>query len=269
MKHIQALNDLVASIEHHGGNIWLDEGLLEHEKKDPDQTGLSNVDYQNIMKQKVMATAMIKRANRTRYADVIANMRRECSSGINTYPTTIEQAHNILNKHEALFKLKQRKSGSRFRGRFNNNNDNDTQYGIQYSQDDNVVPGINGKIIAKIKCFECSKNEHYADQCPTRQEQTIGKQHVHETTNNDDNTVIHEDNNIEAGQQHIQTTEVLQDEDSVIVDDNKSLEDLSVNFMFHQEAIIHNINNKDCNYSSTDILLDSGSSCSVFNNNKL
>ena len=70
-----------------------------------------------------MATAIIKRANRTRYADVIANMRREYSCGLNTYPTTIEQAHNILNKHEALFKLKQRKSGSRFRGRFNNDND--------------------------------------------------------------------------------------------------------------------------------------------------
>ena len=175
MKHIQALNDLVASIEHHGGNIWLDEGLLEHEKKDPEQIGLRNVDYQNIMKQKVMATAMIKRANITRYADVIANMRREYSCGLNTYPTTIEQAHNILNKHEALFKLKQRKSGSRFRGRFNNNNDNETQYGLQYSQDDNVVPGINGKIIAKIECFEYNKNGHYADQCPTRQEQTTGE----------------------------------------------------------------------------------------------
>ena len=81
--------------------------------------------------------------------------------------------------------------------------------------------------------------------------------------------MIREDNNIEAGQQHIQTTEVLQDEDSVIVDDNESLQDLSVNFMFHQEAIIHNINNNDCNYSSTDILLDSGSSWSVFDNNTL
>ena len=123
MKHIQSLNDSVASIKHHCGNVWLDEGLLEHEKKDPEQIGLSNVDYQNIMKQKVMATAMIKRANRTRYADVIANMRREYSCGLNTYPTTIEQAHNILNKHEALFKLKERKSGSTFRGRFNNDND--------------------------------------------------------------------------------------------------------------------------------------------------
>ena len=66
MKHIQALNDSVASIKHHGGNFWLDEGLLEHEKKDPDQTELSNVECQNIMKQKIMATAMIKRANRTR-----------------------------------------------------------------------------------------------------------------------------------------------------------------------------------------------------------
>ena len=177
------------------------------------------------MKQKVIATAMIKRANRTRYADVIANMRREYSCGLNTYPTTIEQARNILNKYEALFKLKQRLSGSRCRGRFNNDNDNETQYGLQYSQDNNLVPGINGKINAKIKCFECNRNGHYTDQCPTRQEHSKGEQHVQETINNDDNTVISEDNNIETGQQHIQTTEVLHDEDSAIVDDNERLED--------------------------------------------
>ena len=95
MKDIQTSNVLVASIEQHGGNIWLDEGSLEHEKKDPEQVGLSHGDYKNIAKKKVMATAIIKRANRTRYADVIANMRREYSCGLNTYPTTIEQAHNI------------------------------------------------------------------------------------------------------------------------------------------------------------------------------
>ena len=122
MEYIQTLNDLVASIEHHGGNIWLDEGLLEHEMKNPEQVGLSHGDYENIMKQKVMATVMIKGANRTRYADVIANMRREYSCGLNTYPITIEQAHNILNKHKALYRIKQRKSGSRYRGRFYNNN---------------------------------------------------------------------------------------------------------------------------------------------------
>ena len=122
MKHIQALNDLVASIEHHGGSIWLDEGLLEHEKKDPEQLGFSHTEYENTVKQKVIATAMIKRANRTIYADVIANMRREYSCGLNTYPTIIEQVHN----HEVLRKMKQRKPGSRYRGRFNNNNDTDT-----------------------------------------------------------------------------------------------------------------------------------------------
>ena len=50
MKHIQALNDLIASIEHHGGHIWLDEGLLEHEKKEAKQVGISHGDYENIMK---------------------------------------------------------------------------------------------------------------------------------------------------------------------------------------------------------------------------
>ena len=81
--------------------------------------------------------------------------------------------------------------------------------------------------------------------------------------------MISENNNIEGGQQHIQTTEILHDEDSVIMDGNDGFEDLSVNFMFHQEVIIYNINNKDCNYSSSDTLLDSGSSCSVFNNDEI
>ena len=68
-----------------------------------------------------MATAMIKRTNRTRYADVVANTRHVYSYGLNTYPATIDQVHNILNKHDALYNIKQRKSESKYRGRFNNN----------------------------------------------------------------------------------------------------------------------------------------------------
>ena len=96
-----------------------------------------------------------------------------------------------------------------------------------------------------------------------------GEHHVQDAIINDDSTVFSENNNIEGGQQHIQTTEVLHDEDSVIVDGNDGFGDLSVNFMFHQAAIIHNINNKDCNYSSSDILLEPGSSCSVLNNDEI
>ena len=63
-----------------------------------------------------MATAMIKRTNRTRYADVVANMRHVYSYGLNTYPATIDQVHNILNNHDALYNIKQRKSESKYRG---------------------------------------------------------------------------------------------------------------------------------------------------------
>ena len=50
---------------------------------------------------------------------------------------------------------------------------------------------------------------------------------------------------------------------------NDGFDNLSVNFIFHQEAIIHNINNEECNFSSSDILLDSGSSCSILNNDEI
>ena len=66
------------------------------------------------------------------------------------------------------------------------------------------MTGSNGKVNIKIKCFECNKNGHYVDQCPTRnQENSKGEQHVQDTINNDDNTVISENNNMEGGQQHI------------------------------------------------------------------
>ena len=77
---------------------------------------------------------------------------------------------------------------------------------------------------------------------------------------------------MEGGQQHTQTIEFLHGKNSVIMNDNNSYEELAVKFMFHQNANAHNnntINNKDCKYSSSDILLDSGSSCSVFNNDEI
>ena len=132
-----------------------------------------------------------------------------------------------------------------------------------------MVAGINGKINLKIKCFECNKNGHYAGPCPTRnQDNSKGEQHAQDTTTNDDSTIISENNHIEGGEQHIQIMEVLYDEDSVIINDNNNFEELAANFMFYQEEKIHNINNKDRNYSSSDILLDSGSFCSVFSNDE-
>ena len=63
------------------------------------------------------------------------------------------------------------------------------------------MAGINRKINIRIKCFEYNKNEHYADQCLTRnQENSKGEQHVQNTINNYDSTVISENSNMEGGQ---------------------------------------------------------------------
>ena len=137
--------------------------------------------------------------------------------------------------------MKQRKSGYSYRDRFNNNNVTDTQYGLQYSHDDNVVAWINGNT-------NFNKNEHYVDQYPTRNENnTKGEQHAQEKNHNDESTVVSENNNMEGRQQPTQTMKVLHDENSVIMIDDNSSQELAVHFMFHQNASAHNnntINNK-------------------------
>ena len=241
--------------------------------KKSEQKYFNQAEYESTVKQKVMAIAIIKGVNRKRYAYVISNMRCDHSCGLNIYPTMIEQVHNILNKHEALHKVKQRKSASRYRGRFSNNNNTEKQYGVQYSQDDKAVAGNNSKVNYKITCFECNKKEHYVDQCPSRNESnTKGEQHIQDTTRINENTVKSKNNNMEGGQQHTQTMEVLHDAHSVIMSDNNSSEKLAVDFVFHQNTNVHDNNTiakKVRKQPSNDILLDLGYSYLVLNNDEV
>ena len=87
---------------------------------------------------------------------------------------------------------------------------------------------------------------------------------MHDTIRIDKNAIIYENNIVKGGHQHTKTMEVLHDENSVIMSDSNSSEKLAVDFVFHQS-----IARKVRTCLSNDILLDSESSCSIFNNKEL
>lgn len=101
MRHVKNIKDLVATIEHYGGSICDDKGLIKHEKK-KDGGASTARDYNAIVRAKVLGCTVVKCANDYRYKELIKNLRTQYSYGQDLYPNSVEMAHDMLNKHKIL-----------------------------------------------------------------------------------------------------------------------------------------------------------------------
>ena len=125
----------------------------------------------------------------------------------------------------------------------NNNNTNQSSY----LQTD-TIPGTDGRTIPHITCYVCGKKGHYSDKCPNIDNGNSNEQHAHIA--NDRQPVHEETQIIEHSEQMLQYGS----------DDGVEEESEIIHFSWSQ---IPEYNNK---YSDTDILLDTGSTFSVFKN---
>ncbi len=201
-----------------------------------------------------------------RFGSFIKKLRQDHSLGIDSYPKSLDHAYEMMNTHEALFfKHSNRSGGSRGnrsgRGEGRSNRSNTTVLGQQYAQRENTtIAGIDGRLIPHMSCYRCQRMGHYSDQCPTA---------------NTENNSTHYQQEFNQGQQHhIMATPVGDNKDNV----NNT--NVIMTFQGHQqmkeEPVIKQYFSAAVNkargsglYSGRDILLDTGSTCSVFNNSKM
>ena len=101
IKHVKNIKDLIATIEHYGGSVCTDEGLLMYEKKKGGNI-TTNKNYEAMVKGKFLGCAVIKRVNAERCGDLLKNLRVKHSYGQDLYPDIMEVAHNMLSKRELL-----------------------------------------------------------------------------------------------------------------------------------------------------------------------
>jgi hypothetical protein len=138
--------------------------------------------------------------------------------------------------------------------------------GLQYAHHTNnkpVVPGTNGRVKEWITCWNCGQPGHTVDYCPETSDSQQGITQLNDTEIVNSNN--QEDNIQEELQQHIVA--------KVLSDDNDSNEDaVVVNYQYHINTEQNNSNKsvklirkRECN-EDKDILLDTGSTCSVFQN---
>ena len=183
------------------------------------------------------------------YGHLLNSIREQQSFKIDVYPKSLPDAYEMLSAHtNHSNNTSKNKRESKSAGGNNdataikNNNKDDGQGGqtdTSYLQTE-IIPGTDGRTIAHITYYNCGKKGHYADNCPAEEQgQNNEEQHVHVTDEHDNE--LHD-----GGDQMLQ----FEDNDDDII-----------HFSWTQ---VHYANS--ARYLDTDILLDTGSTFSVFKN---
>ena len=147
-QHSRAFKENVDVVEHLGGGMFSDKSLIDYEKQKDVDAGISaksDAQYKEVVKEKAMGTALIKRADQGRYKELLLNIRDQQGNGLDVYPNTLAAAHNKLEDFARSRNIRptpRKKSSNRKPG-----NKNIT--GLMYNQGE-LVAGTNGKVFKSV-----------------------------------------------------------------------------------------------------------------------
>ena len=258
--HMRNFKDLCNAVEYHGGDIFFDKEMVKAEVRGDSTDKAStttNEEYRTRVIDKSKAVAFLKSANRKTYGKLLSTIRDQFSFKIDVYPKTLSDAYEMLSAHtphnssgnKNKKENKNTVNNTESDNRENNTTENArsvTETGTSYLQS-TAVPGSDGRLIPHITCYNCGKKGHYADNCPT-QVCTPVNEEQHVQMNNSNSSEHQEEDDSDVEQQHLQTEGT---------DDNTDI----IHFSWTQ------VNRyKGLDYTDTDILLDTGSTFSVFKN---
>ena len=259
-EHLDNFKDLINSIEYYGGNPFYDKMMVQYEQRWDREKGIdpvSDTEYKQRVEDKSAAMAFLKSANVKKYGKLISCIREQHAFKMDVYPKTLVDAYELLSTH-VVQKTKSDGTTSSNKKQTRSISTNDTsesnqEVGTMYLQADDTVPGSDGQLAPHITCFKCNKKGHYSDNCPSETEQ----QHVQTNTtdtNNGEETDRYDQTDDYGERQHLQV-DADSDDDSVVI-----------HFSWAQLARYERAA-KD--YGDTSILIDTGSTFSVFNNPKM
>ena len=251
--HMRNFKDLCQTIEYHGGDIFFDKDMIEYEVEDDTKNNVKKAspkEYRTRIIEKAKAVAFIKSANRKSYGKLLSSIREQHSFKIDVYPKTLSDAYEMLSSHTIHTNPTKSRKDNRTNTTSEQSNvrsGGDSGLGrsdTSYLQTD-IVAGTDGRTIEHITCYSCGKKGHYADNCPEGSNgNESNEQHVQTASQNRQN--INESD--ESDEQMLQ----VEDDDYI------------VHFSWTQMA--QTVGNK---YNETDILLDTGSTFSVFKNHQM
>ena len=140
----------------------------------------------------MMGVAFLKRADQQRYSKLMTSIRDQHSFKKDVYPKSLHEAYELLENHSSSKVGKdqskdprrfrnRREGGGRLGGREGRGGRRGKRgrggrggvSGLHFAQTTDIVPGSDGRTVARIMCYMCNKHGHYSDFCP---EVTEGEQ---------------------------------------------------------------------------------------------
>jgi len=175
MRHFQSLIDV---LEHYNANIGEDKAFLDKAKilmEDMEPNGTEtnyydlklkyNLKKALIARNRSITVSFLKRADKSRYGALWAELENQYTRGSDQYPNDIIAVYNMLLNYKPQYPV----SNSRRKGRHDTVYDSDEetkeQTEISFLQADTITPGSDGLLHENIKRFSCNKMGHYTSAC--------------------------------------------------------------------------------------------------------
>jgi Reverse transcriptase (RNA-dependent DNA polymerase) len=234
--YLEKFKNLVEVVEHCGGS-FLESGMAEVVLGDRRAADM-NTDDMKKARELYLATAFILASDRSRYSKLIEDLENNYIQGVNRYPTTLEDAYNVLMYWKHDTKANGRSVGIETEG-------------VAFVQDGER----RAKDMADVECYACHKKGHIATNCPNK------KKKENESANNQTN----KEKEKEEEYVNLQIEENLLmsfDFCMLTLEEDKEIEDESKKDI---EIVMYQGNNIKKDW----IILDNGSTVDIFCNKQL
>lgn len=139
--HMRNVKHLVETVEHLGGDLFNDVAALT--KEFPNQANDARTES---ARDRIMGMDLIKRADPTRYAGLLNDIKNQYVLGKNVYPQTLRSAYEVLESYNG-HRQRNWRNDRTHRG------SNQQQTGLQYFQNGEMVAGVDGRTCAHTTCF--------------------------------------------------------------------------------------------------------------------
>ena len=171
--HLEKFQDLVDVLEHFGSTCFLDDILVEHEKKNGKRSEDRETGHcEKTSREKYLAICFLRRANMLTYGPLLRELRDQRLHGVDLYPSTLAEAYSLLENHSSG-KRRNNNTSERTKPR------SDMIGGIHHAHKtkEELAPGADGRLNPRVLCFKCQNMGHYADNCP--ESTRNGQVHMH------------------------------------------------------------------------------------------
>ncbi|KAI2512761.1 Reverse transcriptase (RNA-dependent DNA polymerase) [Fragilaria crotonensis] len=151
------------TIETHGGTVAADYTLIPETGDD----GLPR-DVQRrkaLARERTLAMALIRSADRSRYGTLITDLRNQYASGRDEYPTDVVTAKGLLVTYKTPVNAPTNRNANTRTQQVASPEASAMTFAQRSSSV--LVPGTNGLTHEDIQCWTCQQHGHYAGNCPS------------------------------------------------------------------------------------------------------